>query len=199
MSANVLAFGDSMPSQGNMFLRVKQKGDKIQFRIAQHPVYVGKHFIQKENGWDVPSCPRINSQEECSYCEEYFKLMAAAKQFKDTDPKKYEELKKEARPYNCSITFYFPVLNRNESTFGVLQTTLGVRNKINEFFEAGTDVMKKDFILRNTGSESPKDRYSLTIVDSAETPPFTPEEEAKYQKATVSDLTSIKESNGSEE
>lgn len=196
--SKTLEFGQDLPSSGNTFLRVKQKGDKIQFRIAQNPTYVGKHFIQKEEGWDVPLCVRINDNEECSYCEQYFKLMKEAKKFAD-DKAKSDKLKKEARHYNCSITFYFPVLDRDTQEFGILQTTYGVRNKINEFYENGTDVLSKDFILRNTGSESPKDRYSLTIVDSTDTKPFTEKETANYELAKNYDLSEIRENHNSEE
>ena len=90
-----------------------------------------------------------------------------------------------------SITFYFPVLNREEGKFGILQTTRGVRNKINEFYENGTDVFSKDFVLRNTGSDSPKDLYSLTIVDSSDTPPLTEEEEEELKKAKEFDMSTI--------
>ena len=185
---NTLEFGSDIQGSSNMYLRVKQKGDKIQFRIAQNPTYVGKHFIKKQDGWSVPNCPRINSQEECDMCEKYFEIMSSAK---SADKKEADELKKVARDYAVSITFYFPVLNREEGKFGILQTTRGVRNKINEFYENGTDVFSKDFVLRNTGSDSPKDLYSLTIVDSSDTPPLTEEEEAELKKAKEFDMSTI--------
>lgn len=196
---NTLSFGEDMPSSGNMYLRVKQKGDKVQFRIAQNPSYIGKHFLKKEEGWDVPSCPRINQQEECLNCEEYFKLMAEAKKFADTDKKKSEEFKKSARAFQPSTTFYFPILNRETGKFAVLQTTMGVRNKLNEFHESGVDVFKKEFVLRNTGSESPRDLYSLTIVDSADTEDLTEEEEIELINAQAYDMGKISDGSSSDE
>jgi len=189
--SQTLAFGEQLPSKGNIYLKVKQKGDKVQFRIAQNPSYIGKHFIQKEDGWDVPGCPRINSQEECEMCELYFKGMAEAKKYKENDEKKYKELEKEVRKYKCSITFYFPVLNRDVEAFAILQTTQGVRNKINEVFESGVDIFKKDFVLRNTGSESPRDIYSVVVVDSADTKPFTDKEKEEFEKAKAFDMETL--------
>lgn len=189
--SQTLAFGEQLPSAGNIYLKVKQKGDKVQFRIAQNPSYIGKHFIQKEDGWDVPGCPRINSQEECEMCELYFKGMAEAKKYKENDEKKYKELEKEVRKYKCSITFYFPVLNRDTEAFAILQTTQGVRNKINEIFESGVDIFKKDFILRNTGSDSPRDLYSVVAIDSADTKPLTDKEKQEFEKAKTFDMETL--------
>lgn len=196
--ANTLMFGDKLPSSGDRYLRVKEKGDQIQFRIAHNPVYIGQHFFQKETGWEVMPCARINKQEECDSCEQYFILMKDSKNMKDTDLKQSEALKNEARNYQCSISFYFPVLNRDTKLFGILKTTMGVRNKINEFFENGTNILEKDFILRNTG-EKGKGRYSVTIVDSADTAKLTPEETAELDKARAFDMNSINEGESSED
>jgi hypothetical protein len=192
---NNLAFGDNMPSAGNMYLRMKEKGDQIQFRLAQDPVYTGKHFTQKEDKtWDVVGCPRINAQEECDMCNLFFAAKAEQKKLKEAkDPTLQEQidgLDVECRKFNPSTTFYFPVLNRDTGKMGVLQTTMGTRNKINEFHEAGTDVFTKDFVLRNTGKPG-KERYSLTIVDSADTAVFTPEEEVEFEKAKSYDTMQI--------
>jgi hypothetical protein len=73
---------------------------------------------------------------------------------------------------------------------GILQTTGGARNKINEFHEAGTNIFEKDFVIRNTGKPG-KERYAVTMVDSADTTKLTPEEEAEYQKAQAFDLNTI--------
>lgn len=192
-----LAFGESMPGQGNLYLRVKKKGDQIQFRLAQNPTFVGKHFIEKETGWDVPGCPRINSQEECERCDLFFKAKAELKKLeatKPTDPESLEtikRLKNDVRQYGATVTFYFPILDRGTGRFGILQTTSGVRNKLNAQHEAGVDVFKKDWILRNTGSDNPNELYSLIPVDSADTKPFTEEEEAEFKKAQEFNPTEI--------
>lgn len=189
--SNSLAFGENIPSRGDMYFRVKKKGDQIQFRLAQDPVYVGKHFVQKENGWDVLPCPRINAQEECDMCNTFFQMKAESKKLKDVDAEKAKEIDKEARNFACATTFYFPVLNRDTESFVILQTTGGVRNKINAQHEAGIDVFKKDWILRNTGSDNPQEIYSLIPVDSADTKEFSEKEVEEFEKAKAYDLLQI--------
>lgn len=187
-----LNFGEQLPSSGNMYLRVKQKGDKITFRLAQNPAYVGKHFMTKPDGsWDVQGCPRINSQEECENCEAYFSGMAESKKLKETDAEAAKQIERDARKYSCAITFYFPVLNRDTEAFGVLQTTQGVRNKLNAQHEAGVDVFKKDWILMNTGSTNPNELYSLIPVDSADSKPLSEKETAEFEKAKEFDIMQI--------
>lgn len=196
---NALPFGEQMKStSGGNFLRVKQKGDTIKFRIAQAPVYSGKHFsplVDKETGdkkWDVFPCPRINNGEECETCEQFFKLKAQAKKAKETDDLKLEkDLNTQARNYSVAIQFFFPVLDRGTQEFGILQTTKGVRDRINEAHESGVNVLDKDWVLRNTGSDSPKDLYSIVAMDSKDTPPLTPKEDEEYLKAIAFDLNTI--------
>lgn len=191
-----LDFDSDMPSSGSLYLRVKEKGDTITFRIAQNPGYVGKHFIETETGWDVPGCPRINANEQCDYCDMFFAARAERKQLEGTKPTdketldKIEGLKKEERKYGSTTTFYFPVLNRNTGKMGILQTTGGVRNKIKEFHDNGTNIFDKDFVLRNTGKPG-KERYALTMVDSADTKEFTSEEKEELSKAIAYDLNQI--------
>lgn len=189
-----LKFGDNLPNQGSLYVNLKDKGDKITFRIAKDPVYTGKHFRQVENSWEVLDCPRINNPEsetECDLCGMYFGIMGEAKKFKETDKVKYEQLQKEARPFNAAISFYFPVLNRDEKKFQILRTTVGVRNKLNEEFQAGVDIMAVDWVLRNTGSASPRDRYSLIRVDSAQVLPLDDKEKSELEKAASYDMNRI--------
>lgn len=189
--SNVLPFGESLPGSGNMYLRVKEKGDKVQFRLGQVPAYVGKHFMQKETGWEVTECLRIKNAEECDTCNVYFQMMANAKKIEKIDEKEFKKLKEDARHFQAAIEFYFPILNRITGKFAILQTTYGVRNQFNVQFEAGIDVMNKEWILLNTGSPSPAKRYSLTVVDSADVKPLTPEEETEFEKAKQYDLSQI--------
>lgn len=190
-----LDFGQKMPSQGGNFIRVKNAGESVTFRIAQPPVYTGKHFLTTEDGkWNVVTCPRINENEECEHCKAYFDIMAQAKEAEaQGDKGASEELKKEARRggRQVSIEFYFPVLNRDTGHFGILQTTFGVRNKINEKFENGVKIYERDFVLKNTGSKSPRDLYLLDVVDSADSKPLTEDEMLELQKAKDYDLSRI--------
>lgn len=188
---NRLGFGENMPSSGAGYLQVKNAKEQVQFRIAQTPAYSGKHFFQLEEGWDIQKCPRINDQEECEYCELYFKAKAEEKKLKDTDAEAAKKWTNKAREYQVSVTFYFPILNRNTGKFTVLQTTQGVRNKINAIAETGVDVFGREFILMNTGSKVPNDKYSVTQVDSADVKPLSEDEEAELVKAQEYDMDQI--------
>lgn len=196
ISMRTLAIGEKFSTSSSLFVSVKSKGDSITFRIAQDPVYIGKHFISKENGWDVFDCPRINDPEggnTCEYCEHYFDIMNTANQAKESDKDAYEDLKKEARKYQVAIQFYFPILNRDNGKFQVLKTTLGVKNKLDEFHASGINVFESDWILRNTGSKSPRDLYSLVRKDSSEVEPLSDVEKEEYEKALAFNLMSISE------
>ena len=210
MSVQSLSFGQSLPGSGSNFLRLKIKGEKVQFRIAQEPVYDGKHFIQltdpdtKEAKWQVTECSRIASGEECAYCEQYFELMAHIKKFKlaegvDDEHPEVKRMKTEAGKNSVNIQWYFPILNRADGKFAILQTTNGVRNKFNAQFANGIDVMSKEWVLSNTGSPSPAERYSISLVDSADVKKFSPEEELEWEKARSYDLSQISHSGGEEE
>jgi len=183
MNINSLEFGKSMSGASSLFRRLGEKGDHIQFKIAQNPVYTGKHFQQKETGWDITECVRVNNHEECDRCNEYFRIKALSKKAKASgNEEEHTKLENEARDYNASIQFYFPVLNRNTEDFDILQTTYGVRNQLNEHFESGVDVLEKEWILRNTGIKGAK-KYSLSMVDSAEVAPLSESEVIAFEMA----------------
>lgn len=210
MPVQSLGFGQKLPSTSSNFLRLKGKGEKVQFKIAQEPVYDGKHFMQlsdpdtQEVKWEVTECPRIASGDECNYCEQYFELMSMIKKFKaaekvEDDNPEVKRMKQDARKYAVAIQHYFPILNRNDGKFAILQVTNGVKNKFNAQFENGIDVMAKEWILSNTGSASPQDRYALSLVDSADVKPLTPDEEEEFAKAKAYDLSQISTGGGSDD
>lgn len=187
-----LPFGKEMPKRGGSFLRMKNKGDKIIFRIAQNPVFEGKHFMQTDEKWDVHPCSRINENQECDLCELFF---AAKQEAKDAslvkDKEKAEACEKEARKYRVAVIFYFSILNRDTEEAVILQTTEGVRNQINAQFEAGVKVFDRDLVLKNTGSESPKDRYVIAVVDSSESKKLTTKEKKALKEAKEHDMNTI--------
>jgi len=202
MSVKTLGFGQNLPSSGNNFLRLKQKGDRVQFKIAQEPVYTGKHFIQQESGWSVLECNRIMNEEACEYCDKYFEIMNKVKKMKDADPELTDKspsikpLLNEARGYRVSIQWYIAILDRVDGKFKVLQTTNGVRNKFNAQFTAGVDVFKREWILANTGSTNPNEIYMLTPVDSADVNKTTPEEEDEFMKAKEFNMSTVSQGSG---
>lgn len=201
MSAKPLAFGQKLPGSSTDYLRVKISGEKVQFRIGQEPVFIGKHFMQEvgEDGslkWNIFECPRMMENGECETCDQFFELMAMVKKFKaaekvDDNHPEVKRMKEDARKFAVTIEVYLPILNRNDGKFAILQTTNGVKNKWEAMFADGVDVMAKEWVLRNTGSKVPSERYSLSMVDSADVKPLTPEEEDEFKKAKTYDLSSI--------
>lgn len=195
-----MKWGEKLPGSGDMFLSLKNKGDKVQFRIGQEPVHTGKHFAQTATGWDVTECPRIMSNEDCETCIQYFKIRAQMKKLlagrkeKDlegAERKEHTVLDNESRKFAVAIQWHFPIIDRDDGKFKILQTTNGVRNKFNALFEQGVDVMDTEWVLSNTGSASPAERYLLSAVDSKKVKEFTPEEEAEWAKAQGYDLSQI--------
>jgi hypothetical protein len=188
--------GTPLPRSGGQFLRMKNAGDKVQFRIAQEPVFEGKHFMKTESGWDVTGCPRINENDSCELCDKFFSIKADEKKAKEIkDDASAKLLGNEARKYAVAIAYYFPILNRDTGKMTILQTTAGVKNEMDKKAGDGVKVFERDWVLRNTGSESPKDRYSLTVVDSAETKKIEGDEMAEFAKALNFDVLKINSGN----
>jgi hypothetical protein len=204
MGVQPLPFGQSLPSRGGEYLRLKNKGDQVQFLMAQEPVYTGKHFQTNEDGsWNVTDCPRIQEGDDCELCEKFFEIKSLVKQFKAAENAKddHPEVKRmnnEARNYAVAIQFYFPILDRGDGKFKILQTTNGVRGQFNDHFESGVEVMKKEWILRNTGEVGGK-KYALSMVDSADAKPLSDEEKEEFEKAKAYDLSQISNSGSSED
>lgn len=197
MSIKQLGWGESVPGSEKRFLRLKEKGDKVQFRILQDPFYTGKHFMEKEKGWDISECSRITDNQECQNCNEYFRLMGKVKKLKSTNPAftndspEIKELRDQARKFNVAIEFYFPIIDRADGKFKILQTTQGVRNKFNAQYDAGNDPMDTEWVLMNTGSASPAERYMLSPVDSKKVTKYSVEEEEEIKKGEKFDVSSM--------
>lgn len=187
-------FGQDIPRSGGNFIRVKNANDKVTFRLAQPPVHTGKHFLKNaDDTWNVVDCPRINSNEECEYCEEYFELMKLAKDAEAAEDKAgAADLKEQARKggKQVSIQFFYPVLNRDTESFGILQTTYGVKKEIDAKHNNGVKVLERDMTLLNTGKPAAA-RYALDVVDSADTRELSDKEKEEYEKAKNFDMMSI--------
>lgn len=198
MTVKPLGFGESLPSSWDRPLTLKQKGDKVQFKIGKEPVYTAKHFTQVEDKWDVTECKRLMSDDECELCNKYFHLMGTIKRMKAADKTLTDEspdikkMNSEIRigGYNPAIQFFFPILDRGDGKMKVLQITNGVKNKFNGLSVAGTDIMSTEWVLANTGGVG-VNKYLLTPVDSAKVKKLTPEEEDEFKKAKDYDLSQI--------
>src|SRR5690606_3687535 len=95
--------------------------------------------------------------------------------------------KKEAKPYQNSISVYYPVLDRTTGQFVVFQTKPSVRKEIEAEYAMGTKVLEIDWIVMRT--ENPgSGYYKVSKVDSADTKPLTEEELAEVERFKSIDL-----------
>lgn len=171
-------WGEKLPSQASGRVRLKSAGDKIIFRLLGKPVLEGSHFFSKDGKWDIKPCLRINKDQHCEYCEKFF---AAVKEMPHIDDqqkykKEIEELKKRMPGFEASISYNFPVINRETQEMVIFQTTPGLRNKIDsEAAILEEKIFNYDFVAKNTG-KALKEKYALSRVDSADTTELTEKE-----------------------
>ncbi len=165
------------------FLELKSKGEKVTIRIANSDYYYeGKHFQESDGEWTVTNCSRINEEQTCDLCEQYFEINREIKEVKKAkDEKKVKELDKEARKVKANLSFYYPVLDRDTGLAAIFKTSLMVRLGLEEKKEDGVDILNSDFVVKRT--EKPGSYYTLTKVDSAEVVKFTKEEKEELEKA----------------
>lgn len=194
--------------RGAKIIQLEGKGQTIQFRLASGQMaYDAKHFMKTEDGkWEVTACKRILNEEECELCNRFFEekqIVAdyvneqketglAIDKIRATD--EYKELDKKARKYEPKIEFYYLIINREEQMLQVLQTTIGVRLKIDEKAKQlkglGGDIMDYDFILTRT--EIPgSGYYQLDQVESKLTAELTESELASIEEAKGYDLSGM--------
>lgn len=165
----------------NPFRRLKSKGESITFRIVGKPFYDGQHWSQDEDGdWESTECPRIMRKEECQLCQQAMELRRQAKAEKDKEKKK--ELDKKVREKSVRINWYYPIIDRDTHAAAILQTTIGVRNKLRQEFDNEINILEYDYVLTRT--EKPgSDYYSLVRKDSKECKPLTKEEKGEIEHA----------------
>lgn len=187
----VLDFGQKAPFEGksSKIFKLKTKGEKVTIRILGRPHYTGKHFIRKNNGdWLIFFCPRIMKGSKCMYCDKYFELMKLVKEAKEKgDKKAVKALRDEARQYGPTVRFYYPALIREREEAVLLEVPLSVRLKIDDYVDAGVDVLSSDFIYRRT--EKPgSDFYSLIRLDSKDVKPLTDKEKKEAESVKDWDI-----------
>lgn len=200
-------FGQKTTVDGqSKFVQLKSKGEKLHLRIINSSfAYDGKHFIQSEvrgGKWDISYCPRIMNSEPCPICEKYFELKKQIKDLKERkeaitpkDKKKLsdkevlevakiersiKELESESKNYNPKITFYYSVLNREVGLAQIFKTSVSVRKVFETDNENGVNVLEADYIVKRT--EETGNYYSVTRLDSKDTKPLTPQEEAQIER-----------------
>jgi hypothetical protein len=179
---------------GAKIIKLEAKGQKIQFRLASGNFsYVAKHFMPTNDGkWEITECPRLMKQEECAFCEQYFDAKRELKAL-DEDVKD-KALEDKAKKYEAKLEFYYFIIDREDGLLKVLQTTLGVRLKIDaeakELQDMGSSIMSFDYILTRT--EQPgASYYELKRVDSSLIQPLSAEEEARVEEAQQTKLEDV--------
>lgn len=196
-----LNFGQStsFDNSKNLIVALKERNQKITFRILGQGFYDGIHFIKKENRFNVSFCPRIMSGDYCLYCEKAnetkLKINELNAKLKATEDKKQkieikleiEDLEKELRNNKVKINFYYPIIDRNEKKAKILKTTLSVRLKIEEFYNNGVDILNQDFSLVRT--ERPGSGYYELI--KIENIPITEAEKKEIDQASKWELEKI--------
>lgn len=129
----------NLPSNQSTFVKLKSKGEKIKFRIANTPHYETLHFIN--DGREVVLCGKFNSEDKdglCTYCDQYVKAV-------DSDDKKL------ARALAPVTTFYYPVLNLETGKACIFQfTAKGIHYTIGGYSDEGVDVFGCDWTVERT-------------------------------------------------
>jgi hypothetical protein len=159
--------------RGGMFVKLKAKGDKIKFRLVKGGYYDGKHFIKNGDKWVVTNCPRIMNGGECEYCNKYTSIRTQADLLQNKEER--DSVMKEADNYKVKMTFYYPIIDRDDSKGKILKTTLSVRQELEQEYKDGIDVYEYDYVLTRT-EESPSKYYKLTRIDSKQTKELTDKE-----------------------
>lgn len=163
-------------------LKLARKGDQVVFRLAKSGFYFeGLHFLQGEDKkYSVTHCARVETGEYCELCEKFFEAKNAG-----------DESGQKA--YKSTINVFYIILDRKDSTTKVLQTTQGVKRKIDFFIgqwkEAGKDI--SDFDLKLTRTEIPGSYYDLSAIDSALSVPLSDTEKEELLKAKEASLQSL--------
>lgn len=194
------------------FLRVTGEGQKVLLRFASNDyAYEGKHISEYndangEKKYKVENCPKINEDLECEKCDTYYEMIKPtyelrAKRKASTDEKEQVDLdaqikkiRDKARPFQAKVTFYYPVLKRPTS-FGeqpqamIFQTSMMVRNKLEESQTLGYDITEFDFTVLCT--KKLPNYYIVDRIDSSRTKGLDDKEEALLKEAKGFDLGKI--------
>jgi hypothetical protein len=159
--------------KGGLFVKLKSKGNKIKFRLIKGGYYDGKHFIKNGENWIVSYCPRIMNELPCEHCVKYFDIRTQANLIEDKKEK--ESVMKEAQKFQVKMTFYYPIIDREDGKGKILKTTMSVRQDLEAEFKDGINVFDYDYVLTRT-EESPAKYYKLTRMDSKQCVDLTDEE-----------------------
>ena len=146
----------NLPSGGGKYLRLKAKGDKVKFLIANTPHFETKHWIGDR---ESVLCDKYNGQGKtavCGNCDTYKMMLAEAG---DNEAKL-----KEANKLKPQVTFFYPVLDLNTNEPVIFQTSPSVHWTIVGYKEDGVDVFNCAWAVERT--EEPGKYYEVRRLDS---------------------------------
>ena len=162
----------SFPGQPRSeFVRLTSKGEKIKFRIAKPPFYLGKHWIGPKE--QVP-CLKVNKNLECEWCMKF--------------EQKIENPHTKSGSYKPNVEFYYSVVNRGSKKAEIFQTGISVHTVIKETAKAEVNIYNSDWqVVRNEG-DNPATYYGTVRLDAT---PLTTEEKEELKVAKELDFTKI--------
>ncbi len=148
----------------SQFVQLKTKGEKIKFRIADKPFYIGRHWISER---ETVNCPRVNTGDKeapCQWCEK-----AEAGE---------ENPNHRSGSYRATLQFYYPIINRQTQEAQLFQTASQVHFQVKQAADAGINVYQSDWqVTRNEGS--PATYYGVVRLDQT---PLTADEKKEATK-----------------
>jgi len=156
----------NLPSKGGQYIRLKEKGDKVKFIIANTPHYETIHFINRE----VVVCGKYNSDDgkgDCEYCDMYKKAI------EDGDETKERNL----RPVT---NFYYPILDLTNNKPAIFQfSAKSIHYTVKNYADEGVDVFNSIWSVERT-NEQGANYYKVLCLGS---PKLTKEQEEQLALA----------------
>lgn len=127
----------NLPGGTGTFVKLKGKGDKLKFRIANTPHYETIHWVG-----DKPElCGKFNSDEKgssCEHCEAYDRAV------EDGDEKKSKAIK-------AQTNFYYPILNLDTGKPAIFQfSAKSIHYTIKGYADEDVDVFNCDWSVERT-------------------------------------------------
>jgi hypothetical protein len=132
----------NLPSKGGLYIRLKEKGDKVKFLISGTPTYETIHWVGDK---EKVLCAKYNSDNpekaECDICEKY--RMAV----ENND----EAEQKANRPVT---NFYYPILDLNSNKPSIFQfSAKSIHYTIKNYADEGLDVFNTVWVVERTNEQ----------------------------------------------
>lgn len=160
----------NLPTSGGKYIRLKAKGDKIKFLIANTPHYETKHWISDK---ETVMCDKYNGQPKgsvCNMCNKHKELLDLAGEDK--------KLIQQANNVRAVTTFFYPILDLKTEEPAIFQTSPSVHWTIVGYKEDEVDVFACAWSVERT--EVAGNYYEVRRLDP---PKMTPSIKEGLEKA----------------